>query len=338
MEGYVCPEGREEPIACPKGTYQPEMNMYNETEHCLTCPPGTACKKEGIDKYENHLCPPGHYCMEESYFPRPCPPGSFRPNSGASMDKITNYFNRNATANCYNCLPGFYCPTERTIIPKLCTSGKYCPWGSVNPKDCPVGHYCRAGTGEAEPCPPGYFCRGNSEIYEKCPFGTFCNGTNAEPIPCPSGTYGNATEYNHNRTIACLDCGRGLYSVVGISGDVADECLDCTPGYACYNATSSDKPQSIALHNGEPCPVGHYCPLGTYKPKKCPIGRYAKYVGTENEEDCIKCKVDWYNDQIGQSGCKKCGPTAYAEGGASNCLCHGLHRTFIRSIGACLCE
>jgi hypothetical protein len=133
MEGYVCPAGREEPIACPKGTYQPEVNMYNETEHCLTCPEGTACNKEGIDRYENHLCPPGYYCVEDSYFPRPCPAGTFRPNSGASKLGPEKYFAHNATATCYECLPGFYCETEATVIPTLCPAGKNCTWGTTKP-------------------------------------------------------------------------------------------------------------------------------------------------------------------------------------------------------------
>ena len=50
------------------------------------------------------------------------------------------------------------------------------------------------------------------------------------------------------------------------------------------------------------------------------------------------CKINWYNDLPGQQGCKKCGPTAYSEGGAATCKCYGAHRTYIRSLGACLCE
>jgi hypothetical protein len=338
MAGYVCPAGREEPIACPKGTYQPEANMYNETEHCLTCPAGTACNKEGIDKFENHLCPPGYYCLEDSYFPRPCPAGSFRPNSGANKEGPTTYRRSSSQATCYTCIGGFYCPKEGTIMPSLCPAGTECPAGSVAPVRCPAGHYCNAGTANATVCPEGYYCEGNSDEYKKCPFGTYCPRGSPLPIPCPSGTYGSGNPNNFDEESACLACGRGLYSVVTATSGVADECLDCTPGYACYGKTSSKYPASIAIDNGEPCPVGHYCPGGTYRPHKCPIGRYAKYTGTAAEEDCLKCKVNWYQDQLGQAGCKKCGPTAYSDGGAVTCKCKGAHRTYIRSLGSCLCE
>jgi hypothetical protein len=146
--------------------------------------------------------------------------------------------------------------------------------------------------------------------------------------------YGSGDVENYSIEKACLSCGRGLYSTLA----VPNKCFDCTPGYVCKGATSSDKPRSLAVENGYPCPQGHYCPLGSYEEKKCPVGTYAKYLATESEDNCILCKVGWYNDNQGAAGCRKCGPTSTSSGGAVTCECIGKYRTFIKSLGGCLCE
>ena len=78
--------------------------------------------------------------------------------------------------------------------------------------------------------------------------------------------------------------------------------------------------------------------MGSYYEQKCPVGTYAKYLATTSKENCIKCKVGWYQDQLGQPGCKKCGPTSTSFGGATTCQCIGENRQFVKSIGACLCK
>jgi len=55
-------------------------------------------------------------------------------------------------------------------------------------------------------------------------------------------------------------------------------------------------------------------------------------------EDCIKCKIGYYQDEPGQKGCKRCGATSTSRGGDTYCQCIGLGRNFIKSIGACLCS
>jgi len=55
-------------------------------------------------------------------------------------------------------------------------------------------------------------------------------------------------------------------------------------------------------------------------------------------EKCLPCKLGWYNDVPGSNGCKQCGPTSFSMGGASTCECTGNFRTFVKSIGACLCQ
>lgn len=60
-------------------------------------------------------------------------------------------------------------------------------------------------------------------------------------------------------------------------------------------------------------------------------------MGMTSLEGCIKCQVNFYNDEPGQAGCQKCGPTSKSSGGATTCTCNGLGRYFVKSRGACLC-
>ena len=114
--------------------------------------------------------------------------------------------------------------------------------------------------------------------------------------------------------------------------------MDCTPGYVCLGATASSMPTNKDTQNGYKCPKGHYCPLGSYRETPCPLGTYNKYEGSSLEQKCLPCKIDWYSDLPGQPGCKKCGPTAYSEGGAQTCTCIGANRDFLKGSGSCLCS
>jgi len=237
--------------------------------------------------------------------------------------------------SCFACPAGFYCPNVATITPKLCQNGTYCPEGSYTYTYCPSGFYCPAGSADPIVCPPGYYCPGDSEYYYKCANGTYCHEGSEFPTFCPGGTYGSGNPENFDIESGCDACGRGLYSE---TGDY--QCIDCTAGYVCLGNTSSSTPQNLLIENGYPCPVGHYCPTGSYLETQCPAGTYAKFQGTEFEEDCVKCKVDYYNDLTGQAGCKKCGPTSETDesGGATTCTCKGLNRKFQIETGTCLCE
>jgi len=181
-------------------------------------------------------------------------------------------------------------------------------------------------------CPPGFFCIGSSDVYQKCGFGYFCPKQSAYPTPCPNGSYGSGSAENFDEASGCRPCGRGLYSE-----DDPTQCTPCTPGFVCVGQTSSSRPSSNETDNGYECPTGSYCPLASYREKPCPIGTYSKNKKSTSELKCLPCKVDWYNDLPGQGGCKKCGPTSHADGGALTCQCVGANRDFVKGNGACLC-
>jgi len=88
------------------------------------------------------------------------------------------------------------------------------------------------------------------------------------------------------------------------------------------------------------CPMGHYCPRGSYREEPCPPGRYAKERGTGSLETCLPCKLDTFQDKPGQKGCTPCGQTSQARsarGGATTCDCIGQFRVFQKTSGSCKC-
>lgn len=239
-------------------------------------------------------------------------------------------------ASCFLCPAGFYCPDEVTRIPEMCEPGKYCPQGSQFPLDCEPGTYCNAGSSAPTECPPAYFCRGNNDIMEKCQFGTYCPPGSFYEILCPDGTYGSGNVNNVDVDSACISCGRGLYS----TQDNPNECLNCPGGYVCLGRTSSETPINVSADRGYRCPLGSYCPEGSYEEIPCPIGRYGKKEMLKSVDECLLCKVNFYQDEPGQEGCKRCGSTSTTgpDGGAIGCECIGLGRNFIKSLGACKCS
>ena len=45
--GYYCLEGTAAPIACPEGTYSPNLGLTQESE-CLNCTGGFFCNDTGV--------------------------------------------------------------------------------------------------------------------------------------------------------------------------------------------------------------------------------------------------------------------------------------------------
>lgn len=169
----------------------------------------------------------------------------------------------------------------------------------------------------------------------KCGNGTYCPPGSAAPIKCPSGSFGTGIAENTNINVACSWCGRGLYSSDKTGAGI---CFDCTPGYVCLGNTTSSMPTSIANDKGYICPAGYYCPRGSYKETPCPIGTFNFNTGKGALQDCIQCLSGYYGDQLGQSGCKKCGPSSVSDPGSQTCTCIGANRVFVKSTGSCLCK
>jgi hypothetical protein len=48
---------------------------------------------------------------------------------------------------------------------------------------------------------------------------------------------------------------------------------------------------------GAKCPKGHFCPMGTKKPRACRAGTYIDYEGAAFEDDCIDCPLGSYCEE-----------------------------------------
>lgn len=155
--GHYCPGGNEThlgaPKACPKHTYLAEEGGQSLAE-CRPCPAGYHCPRPGesphagwmqtagksserrlretpslpgastpgLSSFEDHPCPPGHWCPG-AQGALLCPPGTFRTEPGASAPK-----------DCKLCPPGYYCPDSElrghaNVFPTPCQAGSECPAG-----------------------------------------------------------------------------------------------------------------------------------------------------------------------------------------------------------------
>lgn len=63
------------------------------------------------------------------------------------------------------------------------------------------------------------------------------------------------------------------------------------------------------------CPTGHYCTIGSQRPKPCPIGTYSNRAGNteasdDNGEGCTSCPAGSFCQSSGMTS-----PTDYCEAG-----------------------
>eukprot|EP00981_Chlorochromonas_danica_P012180 scaffold4601_cov146-Ochromonas_danica.AAC.2 len=148
-----------------------------------------------------------------------------------------------------------------------CYPGHYCPEGTVTPVSCPNGTVRASAYGvsadDCGPCPAGYTCEVGNPVPIACPRGMYC----------PKGTAG-------------FDCPIGTYNSL-LSRASLDDCLLCPAGYFC-NATA------VTNYTRWPCPLAHYCLIGTADPLPCPAGTYRNAVGAAKQADCFVCPGGYY--------------------------------------------
>ncbi|XP_039224464.1 multiple epidermal growth factor-like domains protein 6 [Crotalus tigris] len=326
--GMFCNQtGLVEPLACPKGHFCPSRSIlpllcplgtYSDTLHgtgpgtCKQCPAGMYCSKSGLVAPEGlcqpgyycfqgstnasptglpfgGLCPAGHYCPAGTKDPRemPCPVGTWNEQKGGRDSTWCRlcppgYFcsSPGRVSPTGPCAPGFYCrggtraarPMDR-VTGDLCPEGHFCPVGSAMPSPCQDGEYSAiTGQDECYPCPAGLYCK-NGVRYQ-CPPGFYCPPkTGVSFYPCPPGTYNPSA---------------------GI--DQAQRCQRCPSG------SSVPNPDGITnISAGGPCPVGHFCPVGTRIPLPCPAGTFSDRLYLSLETSCIACPPGYYCSSVGLS-------------------------------------
>ena len=220
-EGYYCPQGSPEEIACPLGFYCPatigkpepcpvgtfgEKLFLTSEDECTDCTKGYYCDSVGLlqprgacdpgylcllgasvsaptDDVTGSICPEGGYCPSGSYEPWACPPGTFADTPG-QVD----------ASDCQPCTPGFYCSgSNSATVSGECQAGCYCDGESYYEcqDPCPAGHYCPTGTPEPIECPAGtYQPQDRQEYCLPCPPGFYCpNLKTIVPVIGDAGYY-----------------------------------------------------------------------------------------------------------------------------------------------------
>ena len=289
--GNYCPLGSAMPILCPGGTYCSTTGLALNQGLCNS---GYYCRLGATSNIPVNLgvqggqvCPPGYYCVAGSDSPKPCPIGTYSPNSG-----------NQALSSCYVCPSGSYCQNAGITTPTgQCSAGYYCKVASgatvgyTTPDPmaqiCPIGYYCPTGTIDKFPCVGGYTDVIGQGSCTPCPAGYTCTTTSktlCQPklvllsFYCPPGVG------------AAVNCPLGTYNTLDATSSMGD-CVSCIPGYYC--PVSSTLPKMIPCQAGyycaaggasvatgdAPCPAGFYCPLGTYNPIPCPSGKFCKTTG-----------------------------------------------------------
>lgn len=155
-----------------------------------------------------------------------------------------------------------------------------------------------------------------------CPKGYYCPQKSINPTACPQGTY-NPTTMSWDAA-HCLKCPPGYKCSTQALTELHETNDKCTAGYFC--AESSISAQPVARDLGAtpprwgPCPVGHYCPIGTAYPYKCPIGTYNDQVLQTADSACKDCAAGYFGETtaLSVSTCTgKCAPGYFCVGKAT---------------------
>ncbi|KAI8480901.1 hypothetical protein Bbelb_413740, partial [Branchiostoma belcheri] len=308
--GTYCPSGSPYPVSCDEGSYC--MGYGRETPNG-PCDAGYYCDG-GMSEPNpaDRVCVPGHFCVQGSATPQPCPAGTFSNMSGNTEEDncspcTPGYYceglaNVNATELCS---AGYYCPAgQKTSTPDQynCTRGHFCPEGSPDPEPCQAGQYQdEEGADDCKNCPPGRYCDPveAAALYGvlshgvitpvDCPAGYYClqNTASRHQHPCPDGYYSNTT--NLEQEDQCLPCPGGTYcDAPGLTEYTAL----CDAGYVCVSASNTSQPEDGTT--GYICPEGSYCPTGSHQETKCPQGSFSNRTGLHNVSECAACTPGYH--------------------------------------------
>ncbi|XP_021231889.1 SCO-spondin-like isoform X4 [Numida meleagris] len=324
IAGFYCPEGSPEPLPCHAGFYCNASGLSVPSGECSAgfyCK-GGAVLPNPTDDVTGNICPAGTYCTAGSAEPKLCPAGTFSSLPGrrtlAECQPCPSGFyceGPGLSAPTGECWEGYYCDNQQgpvidfTLYP--CSQGFYCPQGTSRStqyscpagtfgprqklkavkecQSCPPGKYCEF-SGLAAPtgdCAEGFWCRIGARVRNPqdresgspCPPGHYCPEGAPHPIKCPPGTWCGS---EGSRSLQdCQPCPGGYYC--NSSGQRAPT-GHCSPGYYCVSRAQTPTPTDGL--SGAPCPVGHFCPLGSRSPEPCPTGSYMPQTHGENCHAC----------------------------------------------------
>ena len=307
----ICPVGHRcyyvdtAPVKCPKGKYQNQMGQTS----CKRCKSGEYNIEIGRSR-KCEICPLGHYCSFIERAPVKCPRGEYQNQMGKT--------------SCKRCKAGEYnIEIGRSRKCEICPLGHYCYFIDRAPVKCAKGHYQdQMGQTSCKRCKSGEYNieTGRSRKCEICPLGHYCYFIDRAPVKCAKGHYQDqmgktsckrckAGEYNIEigRSRKCEICPLGHYCsfidrapVKCAKGHYQDQmgqtsCKRCKSGE--YNIETGRSRKC------EICPLGHYCSFIDRAPVKCAKGHYQDQMG---QTSCKRCKAGQYNIQTGSTTCESC--------------------------------
>ena len=312
--GAYCPFGSAAPVSCAPGSYQDEKGQ----PECKSCPSGSYCL-DGASSPQ--ACPQGYYCPESTRFgtEHPCPEGTY--NDQLSLQSVEE---------CSFCAAGYYCGSSGLTAPTgKCEAGYFCGGGSAVSTPFESNSYQISYAGETcvkvlnstvnDMCPPGHYCPEGSSAPVQCPPGTNSSSPGlTKESDCPSCTRGYYCPLN-GTVMATRQCLEGYYCPQGTSHPSANADLVCPVGSECPLGSILPSLCSIGYYQDEVrkascklcwegyvcgalgtisptdrCPIGQYCPEGSFRGEYCSNGTYGQSIGLVSQNECTLCPAGSY--------------------------------------------
>ncbi|KAJ5073141.1 insulin-like growth factor binding proteinn-terminal [Anaeramoeba ignava] len=186
---------------------------------------------------------------------------------------------------------------------------------------CESGYFSSDLYSECQACSQGSFSSKRASFYcESCSLGSYANKTGSPKCSlCESGSFSASIG-----SISCEVCPIGTYS----SQNGSESCSICPQGYySNTNGSSSCKKCGIGRETTSSSTC-EYCKVGTYNRKEaspclvCPAGSYSSSNGATF---CFPCGMFYYQDEMGQSTCKRCpsNTITFSQGSSTinECVC-----------------
>jgi len=128
-------------------------------------------------------------------------------------------------------------------------------------------------------CPAGHYCPSYDSVT--------ADGSAYQTIMCPAGTY--QPDLSMTALSDCLPCPAGKACEFKAIASLATDLPDCAAGFFCISGATSRYPYTLSAGEYGPCPVGHWCDVGTSVPTPCVAGFFSNQERAISIDYCLAC-------------------------------------------------